>query len=282
MLLTPCCAKHVAQETETKMWFFKKKQKAPQWNITWLDEVGSTNDYMRQQNATSNERLCVVAADFQRKGRGQGSNTWESEPGKNLLFSIMTHPTMVPIRTQFLLSMAGALALKQALDAYTDSISLKWPNDVYWHDRKISGTLIETSIANGHIKDCVFGVGLNVNQMQFCSDAPNPISLAQIVGHEIDRRTLLNDILTAFDQYYRWIENGQYADLSACYHAALYRRKGFHTYRDTATNETFEAAIIEVEDDGTLVLRTPDGHIREAQFKAVEHVLPTSTERKNQ
>jgi len=128
----------------------------------------------------------------------------------------------------------------------------------------------------------VFGVGLNVNQMQFCSDAPNPISLAQIVGHEIDRRTLLNDILTAFDQYYRWIENGQYADLSACYHAALYRRKGFHTYRDTATNETFEAAIIEVEDDGTLVLRTPDGHIREAQFKAVEHVLPTSTERKNQ
>ncbi len=264
------------------MWFFKKKQKAPQWNITWLDEVDSTNDYMRQQHATSNERLCVVAADFQRKGRGQGSNTWESEPGKNLLFSIMTHPTMVPIRTQFLLSMAGALALKQALDAYTDGISLKWPNDVYWHDRKISGTLIETSIAHGHIKDCVFGVGLNVNQMQFRSDAPNPISLAQIVGHEIDRRTLLNDILTAFDQYYRWIENGQYADLSACYHAALYRRKGFHTYRDTATNETFEAAIIEVEDDGTLVLRTPDGHIREAQFKAVEHVLPTPTERKNE
>ena len=265
-------------------WPFRKKTTAetPSATIIRLDEIDSTNNYLRLHAPQTEAWMTVVTAEFQTAGRGQGTHTWESKPAENLLFSVLTHPVMVPVRSQFLLSEAGALALKEVLDGYTDGITLKWPNDVYWNDCKISGTLIETSIAHGHIKDCVFGVGLNVNQTQFRSDAPNPISLAQIVGHEIDRRTLLNDILTAFDQYYRWIENGQYADLSACYHAALYRRKGFYTYRDTATNETFEAAIIEVEDDGTLVLRTPDGHIREAQFKAVEHVLPTPTERKNE
>ena len=177
---------------------------------------------------------------------------------------------MVPVRNQFLLSMAGGLALKEVLDGYTTEITLKWPNDVYWRNRKISGTLIETTLSAGHIKDCIFGIGLNVNQQVFKSDAPNPVSLAQISGHEIDRKKLLNKLLSAFDKYYSWIENGQYGDISALYHEALYHRHGFYPYRDVASGEVFDAAIIEVEDDGTLVVRNREGVIREYRFKELE------------
>ena len=234
-----------------------------------MEETTSTNIYIKGVALEADE-MVVVSTLWQTAGRGQGVNRWESERGKNLLFSIMTHPLMVPVRNQFLLSMAGGLALKEVLDGYTTEITLKWPNDVYWRDRKISGTLIETTLSAGHIKDCIFGIGLNVNQQVFKSDAPNPVSLAQISGHEIDRKKLLEELLSAFDKYYSWIENGQYGDISALYHEALYHRHGFYPYRDVASGEVFDAAIIEVEDDGTLVVRNREGVIREYRFKELE------------
>lgn len=253
-----------------KDWLFRKKKQREKPEVIWLEETNSTNDEIRKSTSSSSRRMSVVAADYQRSGRGQATNQWESEAGKNLLFSIMIHPLMVPVRNQFLLSMAGGLALKEVLDSYTPEITLKWPNDVYWRDRKISGTLIETTLSAGHIKDCIFGIGLNVNQQVFKSDAPNPVSLAQILGHEIDRKKLLDELLSAFDKYYSWIENGQYGDISALYHEALYHRQGFYPYRDVASGEVFEAAIIEVEDDGTLVVRNREGIISEYRFKELE------------
>lgn len=257
-------------QAKASMWFFKKTKKKEQPAVVWLEEVESTNDEMRRLPTENGQRISVVVADFQFKGRGQGTNTWESERGKNLLFSIKIRPVMVPVRCQFLLSMAGGLAIKDALDAYTAGITLKWPNDVYWNDRKICGTLIEITLSAGRIKDCIFGIGLNVNQQVFMSDAPNPVSLAQILDHETDRKKLLNEVLEAFDKYYSWIENGRYGDISALYHEALYHRHGFYPYRDVAKNEVFEAAIVEVEDDGTLVLRDRKGVFREYRFKEVE------------
>ena len=259
-----------------KDWLFRKKKQREKLEVIWLEETNSTNDEIRKSTSSSSRRMSVVVADYQRSGRGQATNQWESEAGKNLLFSIMIHPLMVPVRNQFLLSMAGGLALKEVLDSYTPEITLKWPNDVYWRDRKISGTLIETTLSAGHIKDCIFGIGLNVNQQVFKSDAPNPVSLAQILGHEIDRKKLLDELLSAFDKYYSWIENGQYGDISTLYHEALYHRQGFYPYRDVASGEVFEAAIIEVEDDGTLVVRNREGIISEYRFKELES-LKTST-----
>jgi BirA family biotin operon repressor/biotin-[acetyl-CoA-carboxylase] ligase len=104
--------------------------------------------------------------------------------GVNLLFSILVHPVNVPITSQFLLSMAEALSLYDVLTDYTEGISLKWPNDVYWHDKKISGTLIETAIAGGRLKNVIFGSGININQRSFDASLPNPVSLFQILGHE--------------------------------------------------------------------------------------------------
>ena len=236
--------------------------------IIRMEEVDSTNRFLRQMESYDEEALTVAVADYQTAGKGQGTHTWESEAGKNLLFSLLVCPRWVPVRRQFLLSEAGALAIKEALDSYAEGFSLKWPNDVYWNDRKISGTLIETSVDSRGIKRCVFGVGVNINQMQFLSDAPNPVSLAQIVGHEVDREEVLQKIIDAFLRYYELLRRADYQDVSGIYHLSLYRRKGYHWYEDA--DGKFEGAFVEVEDDGHLVLHDKKGVIRSYTFGEIK------------
>ena len=239
--------------------------------IIRIDEVDSTNRFLRNYQTEGDEDMVVAVADYQTAGKGQGSHTWEGEKGKNLLFSILVYPKWVPVVRQFLLSMAGALAIKDALDTYTDGITLKWPNDVYWNDQKISGTLIETSIDSQGIKRCIFGIGLNVNQDVFLSDAPNPVSLRQIVGHEVDREEVLQKILDAFGKYYELLRRADYMDVAGLYHLALYRRKGFHWYEDK--DGRFEGAFVEVEDDGHLILHDKQGVIRSYTFGEIQFVI---------
>ena len=236
--------------------------------IIKLENVDSTNRYLKQYVPGDDEEMTIVTADYQSAGKGQGEHTWESEAGKNLLFSIMVHPHWVPVRRQFVLSMVEALALKDALDSYTDGITLKWPNDVYWNDQKISGTLIETTVDSKGIKTCIFGTGVNVNQTIFKSDAPNPVSLAQILGHEVDREEVLQKIIEAFERYYELLRRADYMDVSGIYHLALYRRKGYHWYEDK--DGKFEGAFVEVEDDGHLILHDKQGVIRSYAFGEVK------------
>lgn len=239
--------------------------------IVRLQEIDSTNRFLRECKEDKDDEMVIAVADYQTAGKGQGTHTWESEAGKNLLFSIKVHPRWVPVRQQFLLSMAEALALKDALDSYVDGITLKWPNDVYWNDKKISGTLIETSVDSCGIKSCIFGTGVNVNQIRFLSDAPNPVSLCQILGHEVDRDELLGKIVSAFEKYYELLRRADYMDVSGIYHLALYRRKGFHRYEDV--DGVFEGAFVEVEDDGHLVLHDRQGVIRSYSFGEIKYIL---------
>lgn len=238
--------------------------------IIRLEEIDSTNRYLKNYREEGDEEMIVVVADYQAAGKGQGTHTWESEKGKNLLFSIKVYPHWIPVRRQFVLSMAGALAVKDALDSYVENITLKWPNDVYWNDKKISGTLIENTIDSKGIKSCVFGIGLNVNQLVFHSDAPNPVSLAQILGHEVDRDEVLKKILDGFEKYYELLRRADYMDVSGIYHLSLYRRKGFHPYRDA--DGEFEGALVEVEDDGHLILHDRQGRIRSYAFGEISIV----------
>lgn len=238
--------------------------------IIRLEEIDSTNRYLKNYREEGDEEMIVAVADYQAAGKGQGTHTWESEKGKNLLFSIKVYPHWIPVRRQFVLSMAGALAVKDALDSYVENITLKWPNDVYWNGQKISGTLIENTIDSKGIKSCVFGIGLNVNQLVFHSDAPNPVSLAQILGHEVDRDEVLKKILDGFEKYYELLRRADYMDVSGIYHLSLYRRKGFHPYRDA--NGEFEGALVEVEDDGHLILHDRQGRIRSYAFGEISIV----------
>ena len=237
-----------------------------------MEEVDSTNRFLHDYTPETDEEMTIVTARFQTAGRGQGSNRWESKAGANLLFSLLVHPVGVPLMFRFLLSEAGALALKEALDSYTDGIRIKWPNDIYWQDRKISGTLIETRVSGGSLKDFIFGCGVNVNQTEFVSDAPNPVSLRQIIGRRVPPEELLGRITEAFDKYYGMVIDRQYADIAARYDEALYRRHGFFPYRDQ--DGDFEGAIVEVEDDGHLVLRDRSDALRRYAFKEIEYILP--------
>lgn len=236
-----------------------------------LKEIDSTNRFLKQLDSYDEDALTIAVADYQTAGKGQGSHTWEGEAGKNLLFSIMVCPHWVPVRQQFLLSEAGALAIKDALDTYADGFTLKWPNDVYWNDKKISGTLIETSVDSKGIKRCIFGIGLNINQEVFVSDAPNPVSLCQIVGHEVDREEVLDKIIEAFKKYYGLLRRADYMDVSGIYYLSLYRRKGFHWYEDK--DGKFEGAFVEVEDDGHLILHDKQGVIRSYAFGEIKYVI---------
>ena len=240
--------------------------------IIRLKETTSTNDYIRTCDLSDRYDLLVVSADYQTAGRGQGTNTWESEPGKNLLFSMLTHPTSVPLGRQFLLSMAEALALKEALDSFVEGFEVKWPNDIYWKDSKVSGTLIETRLSGGHIQDCIFGSGIDVNQWEFRSGAPNPLSLCSIIGREVKTDKVLKRVVEAFEKYYGLLMEGDYTDIAALYHESLYRRHGFFPYEDKEGR--FEAAVVEVEDDGHLVLRDRDDRFRTYGFKEVNFILP--------
>lgn len=240
-----------------------------------LKETDSTNKYLLDNAAMyADEPLTIAIADYQTAGRGMGTNTWESEPGKNLLFSMLIHPDWLPIREQFLLSMAEALALRQAIEEemQSEDVTIKWPNDIYYKDRKISGTRIDLNIMSGKMQDFVLGTGINVNQKTFHSDAPNPVSMYQITGKEHSVKHLLNRIVELFNSYFETLLslNGKEVIVEQ-YHKHLYRRHGEHTYEDV--NGVFKAELSRVKSNGIMVLRRSDGTLSEYEFKEVKFVL---------
>jgi BirA family biotin operon repressor/biotin-[acetyl-CoA-carboxylase] ligase len=232
-----------------------------EWKIVHIDETDSTNRWLREQGGEEN---MVVWADYQTAGRGCGTNHWESERGKNLTFSMLLHPHDVPAQKQFRISRAISLAICKALGQHIGDLSIKWPNDIYWRDGKIGGILIEVTLQGNKVKDCIIGIGLNINQRVFRSDAPNPVSMWQICEQETDCEQLLQEILQAFQEYMCKSNKDEYQSM-------LYRRKGFHPYADK--DGAFMAEIIDVEDDGHLLLRDDNGQLRRYAFKEVTFVI---------
>ena len=231
-----------------------------EWKIVHIGETDSTNHWLKEHG----EGEMVVVADYQTAGRGCGTNTWESERGKNLLFSALIHPNQIPASHQFHISMAVSVAISEALEQYIGDVSIKWPNDIYWRNGKICGILIEQTLKGTLIKESIIGVGLNVNQRIFRSDAPNPVSLWQITAQETDRDALLSDILSRLRQLLA-------EDVRSRYMARLYRRSGFHPYTDAGG--AFMARIADVRADGRLVLADDEGHERIYAFKEVQFII---------
>lgn len=239
--------------------------------VIHLSETDSTSNYLAAHLLCENpEEFTIVRADYQTAGKGQRGNSWEAEAGKNLLFSILLYPKGVEARRQFLLSEAIALAIKEALDQFSSGFSIKWPNDIYWHEQKICGILLENDLLGNTIQKTVVGIGLNVNQQQFHSSAPNPVSLWQITRKEHDIHTLLKDITPRIIKNYTLLYSNEGAqEISNRYHDALFRKEGTHTYRDSAGE--FKAKIECVKPEGTLVLKDEEGKERRYAFKEVQY-----------
>lgn len=237
------------------------------FKIVHIEETDSTNRWIR--NSESKDFLekdisLVVWAEYQTAGKGCGTNTWESERGKNLTFSVLLHPERLSANKQFQISMQVSLALCEALGRHIGDLSIKWPNDIYWRNGKIAGILIENRLQGSTIIDSIVGIGLNVNQREFRSDAPNPVSLWQICEHETDRELLLYEFLDALKGFLG-------RDVRKQYLSMLYRRKGFHPYTDC--DGAFMAEIVGVEEDGHLVLRDEEGRERRYAFKEVSFII---------
>lgn len=239
--------------------------------IIKLKETESTNSYLRQYTPKEGEDITVVTTEFQTAGRGQGKNTWESNKGENLLFSILCHPKNVLAKRQFILSQAIALAVRDALSMYINDIEIKWPNDIYWHHHKLGGILIECTLTGNNVKDSILGVGLNINQTDFENLTKNPISLKQIIHRDIDRDNLLHTIADDFAHYISMINLGHYDSIAADYMNTLYRRQGYHQYRDG--DGDFLARFITIEPSGRIVLMDEDGMLRTYAFKEVKFMI---------
>lgn len=242
--------------------------------IVWVDETASTNTVMAQQDDGLPHGY-VIAARRQTAGRGQRGNSWESEPYSNLTFSLLLRPRTIPAARQFELSMIVSLGVCDALrQASGLDFNVKWPNDIYVGDKKICGILIENSLEGNHIGRSIAGIGININQQRFLSDAPNPVSLHNLTGRTFDLDRLLEDVCdTILSRMTDYEANLDAAQLTAEYCSRLWRAKGFHRWLDTSLAEEFEARIGNVASDGMLTLVDRQGRDRTFAFKEVAAVL---------
>ncbi len=257
----------------------------------YISTTNSTNTLMKELLAKGEwregERFLYTA--FQTAGRGQAGNGWESEEGKNLLCSILLPPRKDLFYLNVLVSVAVHQVIRsvlcQAKPVCTLSgeagLTIKWPNDIYWQDKKVAGILIENAILGNEVKYSIAGIGLNVNQTTFLSSAPNPVSLKLISGKETDIDALMQALMAQIEA----LEATDEAQVWAYYRDHLYRREGFWPFveREVSTAPTmnaekgaegiFLAKIENVRTNGEIELRDQNGNLRIYHFKQVRYVL---------
>jgi len=238
-------------------------------HIIRLQKVNSTNNYANSKLKVNElQDGSVFLAYEQSNGRGQMYNFWESEPGKNLTFSIVVFPYFLDIRRQFMLSKVVTLGIYMALFKYVDDLRIKWPNDIYVGNKKLGGILIENSIMNSLIKSSVIGIGINVNQTVFLSNAPNPVSLKTLTNQQYDCELVLSEILSGIDFYYSLLKKGEEELIDKEFISVLYQINEKHLF--SAEQETFEGEIVGVNEIGQLLIRKGTGEILDFHFKEVE------------
>ena len=246
----------------------------PDWLHRHLVETDSTMNRIREIPPESIPQGggVLVSAGHQTAGHGQKGTHWEADVDANLLFSFAIRPQGIAAACQFSLSEALALAVAESLATLVGECTVKWPNDVYWHNRKICGMLLEHTIAGENIVCTRVGVGINVNQQSFSSNAPNPVSVFQIKGQMADCSALLGAVISRFTKYLHALQQGAYDALHANYMQHLYRRDGHHAFRD-AEGHTFDASIESISPLGVLTLAQRDGRRRSSAFKEVAFCL---------
>ena len=259
----------------------------------YIKATNSTNSLMKEMLAKGEwpEGERFLYTGYQTAGRGQTGNSWESEADKNLLCSILLPPRQNLFELNVLVSVAVHKLIRSVLCQAKPvcalsgeaGLSIKWPNDIYCGDKKVAGILIENAIIGNEIKYSIAGIGLNVNQTTFVSNAPNPVSLKQITGKDYDIHGLMKQLDTELQEQLSNVQcpmsNDQY------YKSHLYRKDGFWPFveRDVSTAPTmnatpqtegiFMARIEDVLPTGEIVLRDQQGTPHQYHFKQVRYVI---------
>ncbi len=246
-----------------------------QYPTFFLDKIDSTNKelWRRLDSEARLDEFTVVQAGSQSAGRGMAGTTWESEPDKNLLFSVLLKPVFLPPVQQFLLNKAISLSIRDALAGLCPHthIMIKWPNDIYADHSKIGGTLIENRILGKSMEACVAGTGINVNQTSFPESLPNPSSLALLTGKRADPRELLAGIMDSMHSFYEMLRCGHFHNLNKVYMEHLLGAEEKRVYKKDG--KRFEATIVGVDEHGKLLLRDTAGKITAYGLKEVSMII---------
>lgn len=246
----------------------------PQMAMAYVPEVASTMSAIRTNEfgEDSEKEFHLLVSDFQTDGRGQQGNHWESQSGQNLLFTLRFFPTFLLPYRAFMLAEIAAIALVQTID-FCENVSIKWPNDIYVGEKKIAGMLIEHKFMGQEVAETIVGIGLNVNQTRFLSNAPNPVSLRNICDRSFDRQLLLAKFLGKFLSLYSALREHDFDSIHHLYKSLLFRRNGNHYYRK-ASGKVFAASLYDILPDGRISLREAEtGRILSFGFKEISFVM---------
>jgi len=242
-------------------------------DIKYYEKVSSTNEVAAQ---LLSERKAahgtVISASFQTRGKGQRNNKWHSEALKNLTMSIILHPTTLDPALQFYISGIISIAVAESLEAFSNEISIKWPNDIYHVNDKIAGILIEHSIIGNKISSSICGIGININQVYFPEGLPNPTSLKLLTGKSFNVHTIEKSIFDSLNRWFDILINKQFGLIDSNYTRRLYKYGEMTKFR--AENVEFFGKISGVNNSGQLQITTSEGINKTFSFKEVEYILP--------
>ncbi|MFT3740432.1 MAG: biotin--[acetyl-CoA-carboxylase] ligase [Breznakibacter sp.] len=239
----------------------------------YYDELASTNQKMKELTRKAPlPDMSVVIAHRQYAGRGQVGNSWESEPGKNLTFSMALNPTFVKVQDQFLVSQAISVGITDALlKMGFDNVKVKWPNDIYAGHMKLAGILIENSIMGDYLEYCIVGIGLNVNQTKFLSNAPNPTSMAMLANRHFELNHVLESVLDSIYERYLQLQKDDTDAVRQSYLELMYLHDGqLHPFSDF--EGPFMGKINGIDTYGRLQIEKENGTNALYEFKEIGYV----------
>ncbi len=220
-----------------------------------LPTVDSTNIYaMQQVHARLAKHGTIYFAHEQTRGKGQWGRIWDSRKGENIVLSIVYEPLLLSPASTFLLSAAVALGCYNFCKVFTgEETAIKWPNDIYWRDRKAGGILVENLIRGNQWEFAIAGIGININQVNFPEDLPNPVSFRQITGKTLSPIALAKELCAQLQQSWKLLLDNE-AGLVDEYNKALYKRG--EVVKLKQSNRTFDARIEGVSKNGQLEVFT--------------------------
>jgi BirA family transcriptional regulator, biotin operon repressor / biotin---[acetyl-CoA-carboxylase] ligase len=241
-------------------------------NLLFFENLPSTNTHAANLLKKINlPEGTIIYTNYQSAGRGYTGNKWESEDGKNLLISIVLFPTFINPSDQFLISMTISLGICDFIMRFITDCSIKWPNDIYVNNDKIAGILIESTVTSDQIEYTIAGIGLNINQEKFLSNAPNPVSLKLLSGLNYDLAACLNKLGTDLDKRYKQLIAGNSRMIKEEYISRLYRLNKWCNFRDI--RGIYTGKILAVGDYGRLSIEKQNGEKSEYSFKEIEFIL---------
>ena len=241
-----------------------------------LIETESTNAWLmslakeKRGAGTALPDLYAVYTDFQTAGRGAGSNKWHSSRGLNILTSIYFE-TGLAAADQFVFNLWFATSTRRFLAKYVPEVLIKWPNDMYIHDRKLAGDLTEHSVSGNRLDFTVAGIGIDVNEEVFPDWIPNPTSLFLETGHRYDIGTLMDEYLAVLRERRPLLNLDHSAKLREEYLSHLYRLNELQSYN--IKGQRITAIIRNIDHFGRLVLELPDGRREAYGFKEIGYVI---------